>query len=71
MSAPVRKAAETLLRDLERALETDMRPDGREAGKRWVRASDAAESAPTMMTRPTPIQMIRAALKSLAQETAK
>lgn len=63
---PVREAARVLLADLALALDTDMRPEGREAGRRWSKASDAAEAAPTYMTRPTPIQMIRAALRILA-----
>ena len=61
----VRAAAQILLNDLARALD-DMSPSGREAGQRWSAASEAAETAPTYMHSPTPIQMIRAALQCLA-----
>lgn len=61
-------AARVLLDDLALALSTEIgAAGGKEAGRRWSTAHDAAESAPTTMSSPTPIQMIRAALRALAE----
>ena len=65
---PVADAARVLLDDLNIALGTKAPAQGREQwtyARKWANASDAAERAPTMMDRPTPIQMIRAALAKL------
>ena len=64
----VQEAARVLLADLALALETHGSADGLAAGRRWSKAHDAAEAAPTAMSRPTPIQMIRAALEAIATE---
>mgnify|MGYP000969749568 FL=1 len=61
-------AARVLLDDLRLALASDRPPEGSASGLRWSKAHDAAESAPTSMSRPTPIQMIRAALEQIAKE---
>lgn len=61
------KAAKVLLDDLTDALDPMTKSrDG--ASKDWVKAADAADEAPTYLTRPTAIQMIRAALRALAGE---
>jgi hypothetical protein len=63
-------AARVLLDDLALALSTEIGvAGGKEAGRRWSTAHDAAESAPTAMSRATPIQMIRAALRAIAGDT--
>lgn len=60
-------AARVLLDDLALALSTEIGvAGGKEAGRRWSAAHDAAESAPTAMNSPTPIQMIRAAMRAIA-----
>ncbi len=59
------QAARVLLADLALALPMNGEDGDREAGRRWANASDAAETAPTMVDRPTPIQMIRAALAAM------
>ena len=63
----VQQAARVLLDDLAQALATDMSDAGKAAGRRWLKAHDAAEAAPTAMNKPTPIQMIRAALSALTE----
>ena len=63
----VAEAARVLLDDLAKALGTDGSDEGRKAGRRWSQAHDAAETAPTAMVRPTPIQMIRAALRAISE----
>jgi hypothetical protein len=63
-------AARVLLDDLALALSTEIGvAGGKEAGRRWSTAHDAAESAPTAMSRATPIQMIMAALRAIAGDT--
>ena len=64
------EAARVLLDDLNIALGTKAPAQGREQwtyARKWTNASDAASAAPTMMDRPTPIQMIRAALRAIGE----
>ena len=65
-SDKIAEAARVLLDDLSAALGTDGGEYCRASARRWSVASDAAEAAPTAMYRPTPVQMIRAALRALA-----
>jgi hypothetical protein len=65
VEALVKAAAQTLLDDLARAIPGNGDLGDPAAGRRWAKASDAAETAPTMVSRPTPIQMIRAALAAI------
>jgi len=58
-------AAGVLLADMTDALDP-MTKSREGASKDWVKAADAADDAPTYMTRPTALQMIRAALRALA-----
>lgn len=67
VDALVRAAAQTLLDDLARAIPDNGDWPDAAAGRRWVKASDAAETAPTMAGRPTPIQMIRAAIAAIRE----
>lgn len=68
MTDQVTKAAETLLADLASALSNEARSEkSRDAAKRWAGVSDAAEAAPTVLSRPTPIQMIRAGLEYIRE----